>query len=311
VNEITSRPVVMSPVADSGEVLHHFPARAVSFNLTNRARLHLFYGGIFSLLVLLNCALLPVTGVLFFRSTLPGPNMWLITLLLGAHLGQWVLLAIWMSFGCFRTPWRQLICTVLVFGGSSYICHAMSVAEMSLAVALMVTAIFWFMYAGLTTLRMVSFITIEFRSLQSTAPRWARRFSIASMMTFTLMLAIPCALLQWAASIHAEILEASIVTGLMAFVLMIALTPLSLALVSTRRTLLWSSLALILFGSITGLVFLARSLIGPEASLVMIGSGIIVVLNLGLLRCIGLRWLPTVAASSDVDSEGSASPILN
>lgn len=308
--EVTADSVVMSPSTENEE-LRHSPAQSGSFNLTSRTRMHLFYGGIFLLIVLLNCALLPVTGVLFFRSNLPGPNMWLITLLLGTHLGQWILLAIWMSFGCFRTPWRQLICTMLVFGGSSYISYAMSVADMTLPVALMVTAIFWFMYVGLTTLRMATFITIEFRRLQSTAPRWARRFSIASMMTFTLMLAIPCALLQWAASIHADILEASVVMGLIAFVLMIALTPLSLAFVSTRQTLLWSSLALILFGSITGLVFVARSLIGPEASLVMIGAGIIVVLNLGLLRCFGLRWLPAVAASSDGIVERSVSPSLN
>lgn len=308
--EITAGSVVMSPCTENEE-LRHSPTQSGSFNLTRRNRVHLFYGGIFLLLVLLNCALLPVTGVLFFRSNLPGPNMWLITLLLGAHLGQWFLLAIWMSFGCFRTPWRQLICTMLVFGGSSYISYAMSVADMTLPVALMVTAIFWFMYVGLTTLRMVAFITIEFQGLQSTAPRWARRFSIASMMTFTLMLAIPCALLQWAASIHTDILQASIVMGLIAIVLLFALMPLSLALLSTRRTLLLTSLALTLFGFSAGLVFLARSLIGPEASVVLIGAGLIVVFNIGILRCSGLRWLPTVAASIDGCFENLVSPSLN
>jgi hypothetical protein len=308
-SELAIRPVVFSsPIQAEPIGRPTGPATASPASTTKR---YLFYCAVFSSLVLLNCALIPVTGALFYYSNLPSPHMWLIFLLVGANFGQWILLCLWMSFGRFREPWRQLVCSLLVFGGAMYLGRWMAEVEFSLPMALMFTSIFWLMYASLITLRMLTFITLEFQNLQTSIARWPRRFSIASLMSFTVTLAIPCALLQWTGTIHPDLITNSLTLLIVGAVLLLILSPMALALLMPKRMLRWTLLALIPWILACALVFLARRAVGLETTFVLLGSGVIVVLNVGILRCCGARWLPTFAASDDSAALKNLSPSLN
>lgn len=275
-----------------------------SLTVTPSWKRQILFGALFSILVFFNCILLPVTGAIHYYATFPGPYIWLAVMLMGVHLGQWLLLCAWMSFGTFRTPWRQLICTLLSFAGAgalTYWISGQSEARISLALALalLTTSTFWFIYAGLSVVRALASITLEFQQLRAVAYKSPRRFSISSVLAFTFVLAIPCALLQWANYIHSDMLTGSLTVTVAAVVFLVAMLPLALAMLMPKRWITWTSVALIPFGLVLSLVYLARGLVGLEAVVVLLGAGLAVVVNTGILRWLGARWLPTTAASDD------------
>lgn len=296
--ELTASIVDISSLPASATAAQFIPARTKAFERSRK--LHLYYGVFFSLLILFNFALLPATVTLHFYSTIPGPNLWLVVLLTGVHIGQWFLLGMWMSFGCFRAPWRQLICTLLVFSGSAMFMRSIAGrSEVWIPLALLVTSTFWFMYAGLLLVRSLASITFEFEQLQSVAKKSPRRFSISSILGFTFVLTIPCALLQWAISIHEDLLAGSIAVTVIAIVVLVSSMPMTLAMLMPSHALRWSAAALLPFGLTLGLVYQARTIVGIQAVVVLLGVGTAVFVNLCILRWLGARWLSTVPASND------------
>jgi hypothetical protein len=307
------------PSISLSKSLHHDHKLTVRKPLLSIERTrHLWFGGIVVLLMLCNIAMLPIYAAINFYSTLPGPMQWVLSTLTGAFFGHLVLLMIWMSFGCFRAPWRQLICTLLVFGGCSFLIFEIDPNESpkrfstALAISLLYTSVLWFAHSGLLVLRQFTSITLEFHQLKPQASKLARTYSISSIMLLMLFLAIPCTVLKWAISIDPELTSAVVAIGIITLVTLIAGLPLALAMLRPKYAKRSTIAATLHFGSMVGLLFLARRTVGLEAVIAFLAAGLTVALNLGILRFVGLRWLPTIAASEASEpSAPSMSPSLN
>jgi len=310
-SEVTFSTIPSISISTSDKIARESTAR--KRGLSPAVKRHLLLGGFVALLMFFNIALLPLYAAINFYSTLPGPMQWVLTPLTGAFLGQFILLIIWMSFGCFRAPWRQLTCTLLVFGGGFFLIYSISPEESpevfvaALSITLHLTSILWFAHSGLLVLRQFISITLEFQQLKAQSSKLARTYSISSIMLLMLFLAIPCTLLRWSISIDPEMISAALAIGIVTLVLLISLLPLALAILRPKFAKRSTIAVTLLFGVIVGLIFLARPTLVFEPVLMFIGAGAAVALNLGLLRCVGLRWLPTVAAS---EASETSNPIM-
>ena len=210
-------------------------------------------------------------------------------------LGYFSLVIFWLSFGGMHGPWRQLICTAMVFGISLGISWP---ASNNLANTLMpcfqVVAVTWLIYALCLVPRHLRDWQLGFGQQLAASNSSRGKYSLKNILGFMFVVSIPLSLIQLMISVDAErayslLIQFTILIGFaLATVLPVAVA--ALAKVHAK----WKMVAGItwcLFGTITVAIlenYGVRWL--RYLTLFHFSFWFIVVINMLAVRAIGFRW---------------------